>query len=108
MALVTAEARDTAPTWTIYARFPAASEHTRAHSDIVRCIDWDSQANRLFSGGEDGCICAWNMDPQEASAPANPSLSSFALYDTGAAAQPSRATQRRSAASHKHRYNPYR
>lgn len=31
------------------------------HSDIVRSVAWDAEHYVLFSGGEDGRICAWSL-----------------------------------------------
>ncbi|WFD02458.1 hypothetical protein MOBT1_001141 [Malassezia obtusa] len=48
--------------WSMYVRLPSAQTSEHAHSDIVRSVAWDAGTQRLFTGGEDGCVLAWALD----------------------------------------------
>lgn len=127
MALITAETLSNGETsWTLHARFPSAESGAFAHSDIVRCIEWDAsvrnfmrgfsahlQANRLFTGGEDGSVLVW--DPSSGTGAAPPSA--LPTHDAGRSGggggggdAPSRGKLRGGggSAAFKHRFNPYR
>ncbi|UZJ54760.1 hypothetical protein CBS101457_004080 [Exobasidium rhododendri] len=49
--------------WTIHCRL------TGAHSEIVRSVLWDLDNKCLFTGAEDGQICAWQLTGLGASSP---------------------------------------
>ncbi|KAE8222006.1 hypothetical protein CF326_g8455 [Tilletia indica] len=54
----TSEGGRKAEAWELGAFFPAGR---RAHEDIVRCVEYDQNTQTLFTGGEDGRICFWNL-----------------------------------------------
>jgi hypothetical protein len=33
------------------------------HSEVVRSVSWNPQANILYSGGEDAKLCSWSSTP---------------------------------------------
>ncbi|WFD35673.1 hypothetical protein MCUN1_002534 [Malassezia cuniculi] len=71
IALIAADTDPTATSgtvdWTLLARLPSSQTSACAHSDIVRSVEW--VGNRLYTGGEDGCILQWNMDESAATPP---------------------------------------
>ncbi|PWN31243.1 WD40 repeat-like protein [Meira miltonrushii] len=41
------------------------------HADIVRSVTWDPASYILYSGGEDGRLCAWSLSGDQSSAQSN-------------------------------------
>ncbi|WFC94104.1 hypothetical protein MBRA1_000734 [Malassezia brasiliensis] len=92
--------------WDLHARLPSAQTCATAHSDIVRSVAWDAGTQRLYTGGEDGCILAWALDgsvPQQAVPPPSAVPSSSPVDVPGAGASTGRARS----TGPKKRFAPY-
>lgn len=106
MALVTAAAQPSAngngivTEWTLHARLPSSQTASRAHADIVRSVEWDDAHQRLYTGGEDGCLMVWSLDYSETpSGPLAEAASSRPRHGRPKATEPD---------SSKRRYSPYK
>ena len=48
--------------WSLLGLFPSETiGDPAAHSDIVRCFDWNAQTQKAVTGGEDGRVCIWSL-----------------------------------------------
>ncbi|KAI3625799.1 hypothetical protein CBS9595_001160 [Malassezia furfur] len=92
--------------WSMHARLPSAQTCATAHSDIVRSVAWDAGTQRLYTGGEDGCILAWALNgsvPQQAVPPPGAMAPSSSADVPGAGASTGRARS----TGPKKRFAPY-
>ncbi|KAK0565318.1 hypothetical protein OC844_001285 [Tilletia horrida] len=74
-----ASARARPEAWELGAFFPSGA---RAHTDIVRCVEYDGSTQTLITGGEDGRICFWSLG-EDGSGAATATAAAQDATDTG-------------------------
>ena len=92
--------------WSLLARLPSATTSSCAHSDIVRCVEWDG--SHLYTGGEDGTVLLWNMDESAAKTPAAASPAPVPVPEAQSTPRGAGQRHRGRGGSVKHRYTPYK
>ncbi|KDN41156.1 WD40 repeat-like protein [Tilletiaria anomala UBC 951] len=103
------------PVWSLLGLLPKSSEvcSGMAHSDIVRCVDFDVSTRTITTGGEDGRICIWSLDGSEIARDeagrltAAPIAAPDAIVGSGSVTEGGRDRGSLLAGSGKKRYKPY-
>lgn len=112
---VSTTAPATTNSWGLRAVFPEQGDGTfYGHADIIRSVEWDAANSTLYTGGEDGHLCFWQIDSAGQAATSGSialpraSLSAAMGANGGDSQSSSRSGSRNATPGRSQRYTPYK